>query len=117
MVETANTIVAEKPDFTESTKFYSPLVKNIAAEENVSVQELEAISGTGKEGRVTKKDILQYIENRKSGKKEVISTDNGAEASAAPLVKEAQKVMPVVSGEDEIIEMTRMGKMLSLIHI
>lgn len=52
----------------ESAKFYSPLVLNIAQKENVGFDELQRISGTGLQGRVTKKDILTYIENRKSGK-------------------------------------------------
>ncbi len=48
--------------------FYSPLVLNIAKSEGVPIGELELIRGTGNEGRVTKKDILQYIEDKKSGK-------------------------------------------------
>jgi 2-oxoglutarate dehydrogenase E2 component (dihydrolipoamide succinyltransferase) len=51
-----------------TNKFYSPLVLNIANSEGVSMTELENISGTGNEGRVTKKDILQYVEDRKAGK-------------------------------------------------
>ena len=50
-----------------SNRFYSPLVLNIAASEGVSMTELEKIPGTGNEGRVTKKDILQYVSERKSG--------------------------------------------------
>ena len=51
-------------------RFYSPLVLNIAASEGVSMSELENIPGTGNEGRVTKKDILQYVSERKSGSQE-----------------------------------------------
>ncbi len=51
-----------------STGFYSPLVLSIAQKENVSFDELQSINGTGLEGRVSKKDILAYIENRKSSK-------------------------------------------------
>src|SRR5688500_1111728 len=54
-------------DFKSSTKFFSPLVKNIAKEENISVVELESIPGSGAEGRITKKDILEYVQNRKLG--------------------------------------------------
>jgi 2-oxoglutarate dehydrogenase E2 component (dihydrolipoamide succinyltransferase) len=54
-------------DFSKSDKFFSPLVKNIAKEEGVSVAELDTISGSGKDGRVTKEDILKHIESRKSG--------------------------------------------------
>jgi 2-oxoglutarate dehydrogenase E2 component (dihydrolipoamide succinyltransferase) len=60
--------VVEKKEKTEKSRFYSPLVLKIAQEENVSMEELESIEGTGLGGRVTKKDILEYIEKRKSGK-------------------------------------------------
>ena len=48
----------------EGSRFYSPLVRSIASEEGVSLNELEQISGTGKEGRVTKSDILAYLKNK-----------------------------------------------------
>lgn len=57
-----------KIDTSSSDRFYSPLVMNIAKKENVSFQELESITGTGVNGRVTKNDILQYLDDRKSGK-------------------------------------------------
>lgn len=89
-------------DFKSSTRFYSPLVKNIAKEENIAVAELERIPGTGSEGRVTKKDIMGYLENRKLGK--TISTTTYS----------APKGVPVsISGGDEIIEMDRMRKMIA----
>ena len=53
-------------DTSNSDKFFSPLVKNIATAEGVTVSELDSISGTGKEGRVTKNDILEYVKNRSS---------------------------------------------------
>src|SRR5687768_731066 len=56
----------QKPSMN-GNRFYSPLVLNIAASEGVSMNELEKIPGTGNEGRVTKKDILQFIQNKKSG--------------------------------------------------
>ena len=58
----------QKVDTTSSERFYSPLVMNIAKKENVSFDELESIEGTGLNGRVTKNDILKYLEDRKSGK-------------------------------------------------
>ena len=64
-VEVAKENVAPA-DFSGSDKFFSPLVKNIAKEEGVSVAELESISGSGKEGRVTKEDILTFVKNRTS---------------------------------------------------
>ena len=53
----------------QSVRFYSPLVLNIAASEGISMSELETIPGTGNEGRVTKKDILDYISSRRTGVK------------------------------------------------
>lgn len=98
-------------DFSDSEKFLSPLVKNIAKEEGVSVAELASISGTGKEGRVTKNDILDYVKNRTS--QPAVSAPVAAvqKPVAAPV---AQKAAPVsVSGGDEIIEMDRMRKLIS----
>jgi 2-oxoglutarate dehydrogenase E2 component (dihydrolipoamide succinyltransferase) len=92
-------------DFKSSNRFYSPLVKNIAKEESISVAELEAISGSGLEGRVTKKDILGYVQNRKLGK--TVQVTSVKAVSSAPLV-------PVsISAGDEIIEMDRMRKMIA----
>jgi 2-oxoglutarate dehydrogenase E2 component (dihydrolipoamide succinyltransferase) len=97
-------------DFSDSTKFYSPLVKNIAKKEGVSLQELEKLEGTGKDSRVTKNDILSYLEERKTQPKSTASVS--APAQTAPAAKKPS--VPVsVSGEDEIIEMSRMGKMIA----
>lgn len=98
-------------DYSESEKFLSPLVKNIAKEEGVSVAELAAISGTGKEGRVTKNDILDYVKNR-TGQPAVAAPVAAVQKPvAAPAV---QKAAPVsVSGGDEIIEMDRMRKLIA----
>ncbi|MBI6119893.1 dihydrolipoamide acetyltransferase family protein [Salegentibacter maritimus] len=103
-------------DFSESSRFYSPLVKNIAKEEGISLEELETVEGTGKDNRVTKDDILAYVENRQEGTstqqkptaKQAPAADTSKMASATA---ESEKV--VRSGEDEIIEMSRMGKMIS----
>ena len=97
---------------SSDTRFYSPLVKNIAAAEGVSQQELDAISGSGKDGRVTKKDILQFIENRSSQPiitevKQVIKEIQVNESHAASTVSVS------VNGGDEIIEMSRMGKLIA----
>ncbi|MGE5400308.1 MAG: biotin/lipoyl-containing protein, partial [Ignavibacteriales bacterium] len=66
LVESYNEPVVSKSEGQESGRFYSPLVLNIARQENVSFNELDAIRGSGIEGRVTKKDILDYINNRKA---------------------------------------------------
>jgi len=94
---------------SESGKFYSPLVRNIAQTEGVSMQELESISGSGKDGRVTKNDILSFIENKSTAVQPVPKV-----AAPKPVTKPTQKATPVsVNGGDEIIEMTRMGKLIS----
>ncbi len=111
------TIVIDKNISSGTSKFYSPLVRNIATEEGVSVEELESISGTGKDNRVTKNDILQFIENRKSSKNETQIVQDKEEkivTAATPVHKdEIVKEVSVVSGGDEIIEMTRMGKLVA----
>lgn len=113
-VEKAKTEVnINAPTISSTERFYSPLVKNIAKQEGVSQEELDAISGTGKEGRVTKNDILVYIENRGNNREQKVEAKqevNKKPITVAPKV-EAKPVL--VSGEDEIIEMTRMGKLIS----
>ncbi len=100
-----------------SGKFYSPLVKTIAKKENISMAELEAISGTGKDNRVTKNDILAYVEDRgnvpkKSIEHKVIETPTQVQSQKS--VSAAKPAAPVsVNGQDEIIEMTRMGKLVA----
>ncbi|MFM8912280.1 MAG: dihydrolipoamide acetyltransferase family protein [Flammeovirgaceae bacterium] len=95
---------AQAMDYKSSSRFYSPLVKNIAKEEQIALAELESISGTGAEGRVTKKDILGYVQQRKLGQT-VAAT--AVRTSAAPLVPAS------ISGGDEIIQMDRMRKMIA----
>jgi 2-oxoglutarate dehydrogenase E2 component (dihydrolipoamide succinyltransferase) len=90
-------------DYKSSSRFYSPLVKNIAKEENIPVAELEAITGSGAEGRVTKKDIIEYVQNRKLG----VSIASVQTKSAAALVPAS------ISAGDEIIQMDRMRKMIA----
>ncbi|MDO9136804.1 MAG: dihydrolipoamide acetyltransferase family protein [Lutibacter sp.] len=98
---------------SESGKFFSPLVRNIATTENVSMEELEAIIGTGKDDRVTKNDILAYIESGRSASKpvakEIITEAPSQKTATTETVKTAAPIS--VSGEDEIIEMSRMGKL------
>jgi 2-oxoglutarate dehydrogenase E2 component (dihydrolipoamide succinyltransferase) len=130
-VETAREYVAaptssQPQDYTHSEKFFSPLVRNIAKEEGVSVAELESIQGTGNDGRVTKNDILDYIKN-KGNAPTVQSTPVAAQptvvapiaaAEAQPTTNQqpaaAPKAIPVsVNGQDEIVEMDRMRKLIS----
>ena len=97
-----------------SSKFYSPLVRNIAQQENVSSAELDAITGTGAEGRVTKKDILQFIENRKSGNGQITQTTQAptVQPATTPQAK-APAATPMTDGDVEIIEMDRMRKIIA----
>jgi 2-oxoglutarate dehydrogenase E2 component (dihydrolipoamide succinyltransferase) len=93
-----------------SGRFYSPLVRNIAREEHISIDELERISGSGKDGRLTKTDILSYLPSRGNG-----NSDNQIEesAQASPIKKPVQQSTVSVSGGDEIIEMDRMRKLIA----
>lgn len=93
-----------------SNRFYSPLVKTIAKQENVSLEELESIEGSGAGGRVQKKDILNYLENKgtakTTSKAEVASTPEPAAARKAPI--------PVsIGSEDVVIEMDRVRKLIA----
>lgn len=112
-VEAAKESVSVPQNFADSDKFFSPLVKNIAKEEGVSVAELESISGSGKEGRVTKEDILKFVEDRKTAPQQKTLVTPAAQ----PTTQNAQpqtKAAPVsVNGGDEIIEMDRMRKLIS----
>ncbi|MEP2023292.1 MAG: dihydrolipoamide acetyltransferase family protein [Reichenbachiella sp.] len=102
--------VLEKPT---SGRFYSPLVLNIAREESIPMTELESLPGTGKEGRVTKKDILAYVKTRKSNGAPVPAEAPTASNGVAPAKAASQPVAVSFSGEDEIIEMDRMRKMIA----
>lgn len=124
VAEVAQTVVAAKettqPVISSGDRFYSPLVKNIAKEEGISQAELDAIPGTGKDGRVTKNDIKSYLQFRSSAPVKEVKSQPVAEqkatvkTEASSQSKEKPANTPVVaSGEDEIIEMTRMGKLIS----
>jgi 2-oxoglutarate dehydrogenase E2 component (dihydrolipoamide succinyltransferase) len=105
-----------------SGKFYSPLVRSIAEKEGISMGELEAISGSGQNGRVTKKDILSYIDNRGNQPAAQPATAPAAEAKPTPAAPKAESHEPTMKIKapfvpsmpgDEIIEMDRMRKMIS----
>nr|WP_199156573.1 dihydrolipoamide acetyltransferase family protein [Pedobacter sp. ASV2] len=110
-------------DFNSSERFYSPLVKNIAAQENISIEELDSIKGSGADGRLNKDDLLNYI-NSKTGEKsavvapkqETVATpENKVQStqpqSSAPAASKTSTTS--VSGGDEIIEMDRMRKLIA----
>ena len=113
-IEVAKETVLAPVDFTESDKFLSPLVKNIAKEEGISIAELQTISGTGKEGRITKADILEYIKNRGNQPKVTATPSLMVDTIAPVATPVAAKAAPVsVNGGDEIVEMDRMRKLIS----
>ncbi|MGA9325224.1 MAG: biotin/lipoyl-containing protein, partial [Salegentibacter sp.] len=112
-VETAQQNAGSQ-DFSEASRFYSPLVKNIAKEEGISLDELEKLEGSGKDGRVTKNDILDYVENRSQQGAAPKTEPKGKSIDTGKLEPAvAKQDVPVRSGEDEIIEMSRMGKMIA----
>jgi 2-oxoglutarate dehydrogenase E2 component (dihydrolipoamide succinyltransferase) len=112
-VEVAKETVAPV-DFSGSDKFFSPLVKNIAKEEGVSIAELESISGSGKDGRVTKEDILNFVKNRTSQPVLVETVTPVAQPIKQPVQSTTTSAVPVsVNGGDEIVEMDRMRKLIS----
>lgn len=109
-------------------RFYSPLVLNIAAQEGVSMTELERIPGTGNEGRVTKKDILEYVSERKGGKAQPMAAATAQPARPQQASKPQQQPAEVMeqkqapaetgiqstySGNVELIEMDRMRRLIA----
>lgn len=110
-------------DASSSSRFYSPLVKSIAVQENISLAELEGLSGSGAQGRVTKKDILSFIDNRSAAPAAVAekvapstagvvtSGSNGIQVAAPS--KPAGKSNIVIHPQDEIIEMDRMRRLIA----
>ncbi len=112
-IEKASSVIASPiTKNSQSGRFYSPLVRNIAETEGISMEELERINGSGKEGRVTKEDILVYVKTKSSSTNKTVTNtvDN------SPSIKDKPKTTPIpvsVNGEDEIIEMSRMGKLVA----
>jgi 2-oxoglutarate dehydrogenase E2 component (dihydrolipoamide succinyltransferase) len=118
-IVTAITAVKElsAPIVNGGDRFYSPLVRNIAKQEGISQADLDRISGSGKDGRVTKNDMLSYIDSQGTAptpaKTNVVESSKVAPVVAEKVVK-IKEVTPIVaSGDDEIIEMTRMGKLVA----
>ena len=123
------------PKVTGNNKFYSPLVLNIANSEGIALSELENISGTGSDGRVSKKDVLQYVVDKRAGKivaaetviPSTVTTTTAVVISTTPVVTQQETVpsqqpttpvstpptATVYSGNVEIIEMDRMRKMIA----
>ena len=103
-----------KHDF-KSSRFYSPLVKSMAKQENISIDELNEIVGTGSEGRVRKDDILNFLNSRGKVEK-VVSTANPSAVTPSSHVSSSApqpKVSVSIGSEDTIIEMDRMRKLIA----
>jgi len=123
--EVSKTVTAAQetaaPVTSTEGRFYSPLVRNIAKKEGISQSELDAIPGTGKDGRVTKNDMKAYLESRSTTS--TVAPEQQAPKKPAQPAKTArtepsesvteQEVPIMASGDDEIIEMSRMGKLIS----
>ncbi len=101
---TVPAVAAKEIKSSDSERFYSPLVKNIARQEGLSVQELDQIAGSGKDNRVTKNDLLAYLQNGRP------ATSRPAEAAPAPAAAAPARSF---SGEVDIVEMDRMRKMIA----
>lgn len=116
-------VASATPVQSSGNRFYSPLVKSIATNEGISQAELDSIAGSGAEGRVTKQDILDFVQNKKSGKTSApapaaapaVNTAPASTPVAAPAASETKITAPSVTANngDEIIEMDRMRKLIA----
>lgn len=119
-------VSAPAPAASQGSRFYSPLVLNIAAREGIGMAELESIPGTGQEGRVTKKDMLNYVASRKNGGSPASPTASAPAPAAAPSPQPvsaapAASAKPAASSpvaanygnNVEIVEMDRMRKLIA----
>jgi 2-oxoglutarate dehydrogenase E2 component (dihydrolipoamide succinyltransferase) len=102
-------------DYSSASRFYSPLVKSIAKNEQIKLKELEKIPGSGKDNRVTKADILKYLEERKEGKSQESEAEKAMpvsqEKASQPVKVETPKVSAAAG--DEIVEMDRMRRLIA----
>ena len=110
--------VAEEQNIPEaaSDRFYSPLVKSIAKQENISAKELELIKGSGKEGRVTKEDVLEFLKNRTAAPAPVSTpAPTAAPQKAEATAPAPQMKAPTVTAStgDQIVEMDRMRRLIA----
>ncbi|MGQ1946620.1 dihydrolipoamide acetyltransferase family protein [Geofilum sp. OHC36d9] len=104
-------------DFKDSDRFYSPLVKSIAKEENISIQELDKITGTGKDGRVTKEDILAYVKQRGNAttqqEKPAATPATGGAKTVAATRPDIKLPDVKINEGDEVVEMDRIRKLIA----
>ena len=104
-----------KDELKESGRFYSPLVKSIAAKEGIALNELSSITGSGLGGRVQKSDIVHYVEQRNSGKNSVSSPVIPPTLISKPQVSQTErpKISVSIGAEDTIVKMDRIRKLIA----
>ena len=115
VVEIKSTQIITKEELKNTGRFYSPLVKSIAAKEGVTLTELDSITGSGLGGRVQKNDIVQFVERRQSGTKGASSQlgpVNGTQ-NIPVIHAERPKVSVSVGAEDTILKMDRIRKLIA----
>ena len=120
-IESNHTEVAMSASTSSSAKFYSPLVRSIAQKEGINDSELDTIQGTGQEGRVTKRDILSFVENRGTELPKAVTTTTVSQPvvkevpapQAAPAKPTMKESIVIPNPGDEIIEMDRMRKLIA----
>ena len=111
LTESTKQVQSSNISASEVSRFYSPLVMSMAKEEGISMQELEKIPGTGKDGRVTKSDMQEYLSSKSH--KPAPSVTPNPPAQEKERIKEPALTKPVTTGNVEIIEMDRMRKMIA----
>lgn len=97
-----------------SGRFYSPLVRTIAKEENISLEELERIPGSGHQNRVTRQDVMDYLKKREAGEiKPAASATKTQAPAAAPASQKPKAPSIAIGNSDQVIEMSRMRKLIA----
>jgi 2-oxoglutarate dehydrogenase E2 component (dihydrolipoamide succinyltransferase) len=112
VVSTASSAATSANDYSQSNKFYSPLVKSIAKAEGISLSDLDNIKGTGQEGRVTKADILAYVANPNKQKTTSTAASTTSTSGGSGSININRPAVSLMAG-DEIIEMDRMRKIIA----
>jgi 2-oxoglutarate dehydrogenase E2 component (dihydrolipoamide succinyltransferase) len=111
-----NQITTKNEQIAKGDRFYSPLVRSIAKEEGISFEELETIEGSGMNGRVQKKDLLQYMGQRSSNTEKKVTEDQKqivANAKTENAIRQTPKVSVSIGSNDQIVEMDRVRKLIA----
>ena len=114
-IEKQSSLIISNNDKVNSGRFYSPLVKSIASKENVTLAELEMITGSGLGGRVQKNDIISYVEQRKNGDKTIPSQviQPVVQQNSPNVQIERPKISVSIGAEDTILKMDRIRKLIA----